>query len=154
MFKQKEIKRIWNKTGMKQIINTGHKTFDKQTNIIDNHSNMIANTQLAFYIRAYNDVVNPIGETVDKGHLQDFDLKSFNNLPYKIKEFCKNNADDGFWLSEFRIFNNNHKQVICYFLRNLNTNKVYTFNNAINYKQDNLIEWLKNYLFDKEQFVK
>ena len=146
----KKLNRVWNKTGMRQIINTPHKTFNKQTNCLDNSGNCLSNTQICFYIRAYNDTINPIGKVVDPGYLQNFDLAQFNNLPGSIKELCRSDEEACWWVSEIRIFHGDHKQVICYFVRNLKTDKIYTFKNCINAKQHNLVEYLFNYLFVEE----
>lgn len=59
-------KRIWSKNGMKQIINSGWKEFDRQTNCITT-GNAYCNTQYSSYIRPYketecNGFVKPQGE--------------------------------------------------------------------------------------------
>jgi len=70
--------------GNKMKIETGHKTFDQQTNIIS-YGNIIANTMVGFYIRAYNDTVNPVGQTRPLGYLQDFDLQNWRNELYRYR---------------------------------------------------------------------
>ena len=57
----------WSKNGMKMILNTDFKKFNKQTNYISN-GNVIANTQYSNYIRPYNTRINPVGEVVEKGY--------------------------------------------------------------------------------------
>lgn len=76
-------KAIWNSTGMKQIINSGWKEFDRQTNCIST-GNVFSDTQLSWFVRPYcetecNGFENP------KGHLMDYDLKVFN--PYHIPKW-------------------------------------------------------------------
>lgn len=70
-------KAIYNKSGMKQIINTGFKEFDKQTNVITT-GNVFANTQASSYIRSYHET-ECNGFTFEKGSLQDHDLKPFKS---------------------------------------------------------------------------
>ena len=66
----------WNKTGSRMLVDTGYKTFDKQTNDLTD-GNAITNTQYSNYIRAYNQTTTPVGETVAEGTLQKYDLKYF-----------------------------------------------------------------------------
>lgn len=68
------------------IFKSGHKTFDKQTNIITT-GNVIANTQISGYVRPKSET-ECNGFIVDPGTLQAFDLKqyTFSNLP--TKRFC------------------------------------------------------------------
>ena len=75
----------WNKNGMKMLINSDYKTFNKQTNLITN-GNVISNTQYSNYIRiAYI----------------DYDLKHFNIDDF-LSEFIRNLTSD-FTLYEFFI---------------------------------------------------
>ena len=72
--------KIWTKDGMKQIINSGWKEFDEQTNTIF-PGQCVASTQYSMCIRPWkekecNGYVNP------EGHLLDFDLKPFRK--YRI----------------------------------------------------------------------
>ena len=91
-------KPIFNKSGMKQIINSGWKTFDKQTNYIG-PGNAISNTQLSMVIRPYKET-ECNGTTFKEGHLMKFDLKPFYKypVPHIIKSWIenKNRTDDLF----------------------------------------------------------
>lgn len=78
---------VFSKSGMKQLIDSGWKEFDKQTNCIV-HGNAVCNTQYSSYIRPWketecNGFVNP------EGHLMDFDLKPFRNyhIPRDIYDY-------------------------------------------------------------------
>ena len=55
--------------GNKMKINTGHKTFDKQTTYIT-EGNVLAATQYGSHIRPYNLTLNPVNEKVLPGYLQ------------------------------------------------------------------------------------
>ena len=66
------------KTPHKMEICTGHKTFDKQTNIIST-GNIIANTMYGQFVRSrYRLECN--GRTNPEGHLQEFDLNGFSSF--------------------------------------------------------------------------
>ena len=81
--------------GNKMRFESKHKTFNRQTNIIST-GNIIANTEYGSFIRAHNNVMNPVGEKREPGFLQDFDLRPFKEslwLSYriekKVKEYLK-----------------------------------------------------------------
>jgi hypothetical protein len=65
-------------------INTGHVTFDRQTNVIGT-GNITANTQFGKCVRAYNTPANPIGQPCKPGEMMDFDLHGFN-LPSHVRK--------------------------------------------------------------------
>lgn len=79
-------KAIFNKLGTKQLVNTGYKTFDKQTNYIGT-GNVIANTMLGFYVRPLTEKLEGV----------KFDLQHFNNanltIPSSIKEHLLYNTN-------------------------------------------------------------
>lgn len=79
-------KSVYSKDGKKQIINSGWKLFDNQTNCITS-GQCVANTQFSMCIRPWketecNGFQNP------EGHLLDFDLKPFRTyrIPKSIKQ--------------------------------------------------------------------
>lgn len=76
--------KVWSKDGMKQIINSGWKEFDKQTNTIFT-GQVWANTQYSMCIRPWKET-ECNGLTHPEGHLMDFDLKPFKrlNIPDRI----------------------------------------------------------------------
>lgn len=74
---------VFNKSGMRQLVDTGYKRFDKATNYIGT-GNVIANTQCSFYIRSYNET-ECNRQTFPKGHLLNYDLNMFRNIPSKIR---------------------------------------------------------------------
>lgn len=140
--KLKEIKRQWTKNGMRQIIDSPHKTFNNKTNLIDNRGNLITNTQTAYYIRAYNET-ECNGFTYKQGELQEFDMKYLDGIAINyIRQQDKNHK---FWASQFRLNN-----LICIMLLNLNTMELKVFDFSKNNKQNLLINWLVDYLFEKE----
>ena len=81
--------KIWSKDGMKQIINSGWKEFDKQTNTIFT-GNVMANTQYSSFIRPYKKV-ECNGNIHREGHLMNFDLQPFRrwNIPNAIMSILK-----------------------------------------------------------------
>lgn len=82
----------WSENGMKQIINSGFKTFDKQTNCITT-GNALCSTQHSGYIRPYCEVECD-GFSFKEGELMEYDLKvicwcsdtNFENLKRRTKK--------------------------------------------------------------------
>jgi hypothetical protein len=60
----------------KMHIETGHKTFDKQTVIITT-GNVIAPTMYGTCVRSYHTYRNPVGQPCNPGKMQEFDLCSY-----------------------------------------------------------------------------
>ena len=84
------MKKIEWATPNKMLIDTGHKTFDRQTNVIMT-GNVIANTQHSGFIRAWQQTeVN--GLTRDPGHLQNWNLGGFQNIPAHVKKYIREQA--------------------------------------------------------------
>lgn len=82
--------KVWRKDGMKQIINSGWKEFDRQTNCIST-GNVYANTQYSSFIRPWKET-ECNGFSNPEGHLMDFDLKPFRSfrIPQCIMDILKN----------------------------------------------------------------
>lgn len=139
--KLKEIKRQWTKNGMRQVIESPHKEFNNQTNLIDNCGNIIASTQTASYIRAYNET-ECNGHTFEQGYLQQCDTIRLDD---KVKRYIyQQDKDHKFWATTFYIY-----KAFCTLVVDLNTMELKVFNFAKNYKQNLLIDWLVEYLFEK-----
>ena len=76
MIIMKKIKE-WDKGKDKMIINTGHKAFDEQTNLIA-EGNIVASTVWGKYVRSWGDVKSHYrGTDPEPGYLQQFDLEWF-----------------------------------------------------------------------------
>jgi hypothetical protein len=96
----------FNKTGTKMLVDTGWKTFDRQTNVIST-GNVVSNTQFSMYIR-------PFGETecngthFRPGELLDFDMKPFRkyyDVPSEIMRILYDkDRNDSLILYMFRTF--------------------------------------------------
>ena len=97
----------------KMIFQSGHKEFDKQTNLIA-IGDVISNTQISSYISPFNKVDNGTGTTYAKGFIQEFDLIRFTNLPPFVANAVKKYAvDEAVILYQFHHTNNvNHNRVI------------------------------------------
>ena len=72
----------FNKRGTRQLVDTGWKTFDRQTNCIS-AGNVIANTQISTYVRPYRET-ECNGLTFKPGELMTLDLKPY--VKYRIPE--------------------------------------------------------------------
>jgi hypothetical protein len=68
-------KAVYNKKGTKQIIDSGWKEFDRQTNFLAT-GNVIANTQISFFIRPWCET-ECNGFTRREGELMKYDLNQF-----------------------------------------------------------------------------
>ena len=99
----------WSKNGMKMIIHSDFKEFNKQTNLITS-GNVIANTMYGNYIRPYDETINPVGEVVEKGHLFNFDLQYFS-ISNAMREYIKS-LNRQVILYEIFIYRNGKKDII------------------------------------------
>lgn len=68
-------KHVYNPSGTRQLINSGWKLFDEQTNLITT-GNVSSNTQQSSYIRPWTET-KCNGRTNPEGHLTNFDLHPF-----------------------------------------------------------------------------
>lgn len=73
---------VWKRGGMHMVMESGHKTFDRQTNCIST-GNVIANTELGWFIRPSTDL-ECNGHDFVTGALQAYDLKDFERLGLSI----------------------------------------------------------------------
>ena len=82
-------KRVWRKDGMKQLISSGWKLFDQQTNCITT-GNAYCNTQVSSFIRPWKET-ECNGFIRPEGHLLNFDLQQFNRfyIPWNIEKVLK-----------------------------------------------------------------
>lgn len=82
-------KKTYTKDGMKQIVNSGWKLFDDQTNVITT-GQVMANTQYSMCIRPWKET-ECNGWTNPEGYLMRFDMQPFtrHNIPRRIKELLE-----------------------------------------------------------------
>lgn len=82
-------KATYNFDGSRQIVSTGWKQFDTQTNCIT-YGNVLSNTQYSGTIRPYNET-ECCQKTFEKGKLMDFDLEPFkrHGIPNDISAILK-----------------------------------------------------------------
>jgi hypothetical protein len=108
--------KIWSKNGMRQVINTGHKEFDRQTQVID-IGNVWANTQFSNYIRP-RDEIECNGFVSPPGHLQNYDLGAYSAMPQHVESEVRKLVDThhGGILYEFRHFRGKQKVIDGYIL--------------------------------------
>lgn len=102
----------YNKTGTRQIIDTGFKKFDKATNLIIT-GNVITNTQYGCFIRPYNMVLWN-GNKFHKGHLMECDLERFKRVSRHIMEIIKDiERESSIILYEFFVGDDVIGHVLC-----------------------------------------
>jgi len=95
-------KAVWAPGGNRMIVETGHKTFDRQTNCIS-PGNITANTMTGWACRAWNTPANPFGEPCRPGEMQHYDVRIW---PEQVRQMCQKLFDtrDG-WVYEFFHYN-------------------------------------------------
>lgn len=98
----------YSKNGMKMIIDSGYKLFDKQTNYIG-RGNVISNTQHSNYIRPYSET-ECNGQINEKGHLTNYDLQYFSIPNWLRKKIIEN--DEQVCLYEFMTYRNGEENII------------------------------------------
>ena len=114
-------KAIWNKTGMKQIINSGWKLFDNQTNCITT-GNAYCNTQYSSFIRPYKETECNM-QTFQIGHLMRYDMRPFSrfSIPETIREIlCDESREESVILYMFFINKDDRVQPFCWVVTDRN----------------------------------
>lgn len=81
---------VW-RNGMHQLIESGHKTFDRQTTLVST-GNQIGNTVLGWFIRSFAET-ECNGQTFKPGHLQNSDLARWP-VPFGIREIVQQLTDE------------------------------------------------------------
>lgn len=132
----------WSKNGMKMIIDSGYKLFDKQTNDITT-GNAITNTQYSSIIRPYSET-ECNGQKHEKGYLTNYDLQYFSIPNWLRKEIIEN--DRKICLYEFRTYRNGIKNVIGWLVEDNGNIKTIVNNNSLtlNTKKYKALELCKN----------
>jgi len=85
----------------KMRMESGHRAFDEQTNVIST-GNVIANTQISSHVRPYTEVECG-GQTFKPGHLRDYDLRAFTHLISRRVRWwiTENTRTESCWLYVF-----------------------------------------------------
>lgn len=139
--------------GNKMLIETGHATFDRQTNVIST-GNIIANTMVGWNIRSwYDDGKGLIDYDTNKrtpGVLFRYDTSKFNLPSYvleKIMSFAKDRKYlRGMWLYQIHHFNGRKLIVHGWILTDFQHNWLTTIENRWNYKSHCVLNECRNYL--------
>lgn len=116
-------KSVYNAAGTKQIINTGFKTFDRQTNIIST-GNVMASTQYSSYIRPWSET-ECNGLTRPCGELMNYDMKPFSGyrIPIPITDIIEDKErKESVILYVFFIWKKHQLEPLCWVLTDYNHN--------------------------------
>ena len=148
----KEIKWI---NGNKMLIETGHKTFDQQTNIIST-GNIIANTLIGKNIRSWWDdgkgLIDYETNKREPGHLFNWDIEHFKvRMPDWIRRRIEKYSQEdqyrnGMWLYELFHFRGHDRIIHGWILTDIKHNWIITFNNGRSFKTDQVLAECKLYL--------
>lgn len=112
-------KAIFNKRGTRQIINSGWKEFDKQTNCIST-GNVISNTQYSSFVRPWKDT-KCNGHDFPEGQLMNFDLQFFSGIPQSIDEYLRDEKrEDSVILYKFSTYKDGRNNPFCWVLTDRN----------------------------------
>lgn len=137
---------------VKCYINTGHLTFDRQSNYIG-QGNVFAPTQRSSYIRAKNNTTNPVGQMVPEGHLRDWDLKNyFGDLPNAVRmTVLKQTEDKPIILYEFFHRNGQRKITHGYILTTADHQHIQTYKYGPTNKSWSVLHKVKEKLLAAEK---
>lgn len=134
-------KKIYSKDGMKQIINSGWKLFDDQTNFIST-GNVLANTQHSSFIRPYKEC-DCNGFVFKEGELLKSDMNLFGErIPDYIKEILLDKKrEDSVILYMFYVWNRDRRaEPFCCVVTDRNYNLI-RYSLVLGYKKN----YLKRY---------
>lgn len=118
------IEKKYSKNGMKLLIDSGFKTFDKQTNYIGT-GNVIADTQYSNYIRPYTQVKCWGIEDRPLGELCKYDMQHFRGLPNRLRGILLDeNRQESYILYQFHITKESGRQEPIFYLITDKDNKL------------------------------
>lgn len=131
--------------GNHMIFESGHKTFDQQVDCIST-GNVIGNVQYSNHIRPYIET-ECNGFTNSPGHLRDYDLKYFDNLPRRIrKEIEGFTQEKSGWLYEFHHWDGHHKIIHGYVFTDYEHNLVKQWVTGPTYRSREVIDEAVKYV--------
>jgi len=86
------MKKIEWATPNRMLFESGHKTFDRRADLIST-GNVWGSVQTSGYVRPYSET-KCNGFTSAPGHLRDFDLKGFVNMPAHVYKYVRSVTQD------------------------------------------------------------
>jgi len=116
-------KKVWDYEKDKMIVQTGHATFDRQTNVIST-GNIIANTMLGFHCRPASNTINPLGTERPHGYLREYDLQG-RGLPYRVRQSVIDVTEkEPAWVYKFFHYNSGRQIVHGYVITRPGSNEI------------------------------
>jgi hypothetical protein len=144
-FLQSKLKKIEWETSNKMKFNSSFKTFDKQTRILTT-GNAMHDTQFSMYIRPKNET-ECNNAKFKVGHLRDWDLNNFKNIPYYVKEDIEKRTENKpVILYEFHHYSNGRKIVDGYVATDTNYKKLKTYYTNPNMKSQSAVNEASKYI--------
>ena len=131
----------------KMVINTGHKTFDRQCAVVST-GNVIAPTQYSFYIRPRTQT-ECNGFQFPVGHLRDTDMGQLDGVPSHVRKFVKEQTEtEHVILYKFFHYARGERIVHGYVVTGYNNRLMRRFYTGPTYKSCNVIDTVIEYITD------
>lgn len=126
-------------------LNTGHKTFDKQTDCLS-VGNVFSQTQVSGFIRGFNNV-DCNGFDWKQGELQASDLKYKKDYPKQVIDFIKKEAiDKDVIIYKYRHFNGKTEIIHGYIITDTQCNLLKKYYNIDTNKSRGVIDTVVEYI--------
>lgn len=119
--------------GNKMKVESGNKTFDRKCVCIST-GNVIGPTQTSYYIRSCNDTINSVKQECPVGHLRNYDINQFRNLPNRIHSWFEEHKEKEVILYNFFHYNKDLKINHGYIITDENNHFLYAYRVGTTYK--------------------
>ncbi len=142
--------KVW-KNPNRMLVETGHKTFDRQTNIVST-GNIIANTQSAFYVRGEMCVKTWSRTDYEPGYLRNYDLGNWPTMPTSVRQSVIRltaGRKDSIWVSELFHYNGDRCIVHGYIITTPDHHLLDMFVTGPTYKSADVLEGVLPYVTEE-----
>jgi len=137
-------------TPNKMFMDTGHRTFDRQTNIVST-GNIIAATQLAYFVRGELELRCWGPEVYEPGHLRNYDLGNWPQMPSHVRKTiirATQGTKESVWVSEFFHYRGERKVIHGYVVTTHGHKLLHSFVTGPTYKSSLVIEGVIPYVVE------
>lgn len=147
-------KKVW-VTPDRMLMQTGHATFDRQTNVIST-GNIIANTQNARYVRGELCIKCWGPKVYQPGELRDYDLENWPRMPPSVRRAviqATTGQQGSVWVSEFFHHNGHRKIIHGYIITALDHQLLVMFVTGPTYKSAHVINGVLPYVAEESKLM-